>query len=96
MCVAQALKAVKEALYSLCHRFHLVAHKEFQIDKHLIVTRATRVNLLTHIAKLARKHQLHLRVDILNALLYHKLATLNALSNTLQRLKQHRKLATLK
>ena len=53
-----------------------MARKELQVYQYLVVTRTARVNLLAHVAQLARQHQLDLRVDILHAVFYHELATL--------------------
>ena len=87
--VAQLLQALKQSFGMLSHHSQLVTHKEFQIDQHLIVTRATRVNLFAHIAQLAGQHQLNLRVNILDTLLDHKFTALGRCVNLCQRFKQH-------
>lgn len=50
--------------------------EEFKVYQHLVVARASAVNLLAHVAKLARKHELHLRMNILYTVLNDKLAAL--------------------
>ena len=62
---AQLLQPVEEGLRIVCNLPQLVAQKEFQIDQHLIVPRAARVDLFSGVAQPAGKHQLDLRVDIL-------------------------------
>ena len=44
---------------------YLVAQEEFQVDQHLVVSRAARVDLLSDVAQPAGEQQLDLRVDIL-------------------------------
>ena len=65
-----------------------MARKELQVYQHLVVARTARMNLLAHVAQLAGEHQLHLRVNILDALLNDELATLADLIDVFQFLQQ--------
>ena len=67
---------VEKHLHALCHLHQLMTGEKFQVYKHLVVARTARMNLLTHIAQLARQHKFNLRVDVLDTLLNHELASL--------------------
>ena len=45
----------------------MTARKKLQIDEHLVVSAAPRMNFLAHVAQLAGEHQLHLRMNILHS-----------------------------
>ena len=51
---------VEEALHLLRNLHQLMAGKEFQINKHLIVAATAGMYLLAHIAKTARQQHLNL------------------------------------
>ncbi len=55
-----ALKRIKELLYSPGYITYIVKRKELEVDKHLIVTRASAMDLLAYIAEACRKQKLHL------------------------------------
>ena len=74
--VALLDQLVEEDLYAVGNFLQLMTGEELQVNQHLIVARTTRVDLLSHIAQTAGEDHLHLRVDILDTLFYHKLATL--------------------
>ena len=76
MLLAERYEAVEELLGVACNIAQLVAHKELQINQHLVVARASRVNLLAHVAELACEHKLHLRVYIFDTLLNDEVALL--------------------
>ena len=61
-----------------------MAGKELQVDEHLVVARTSAVDLLAHVAQLACEHELHLRVNILYAILDDKLAFLARVVDGLQ------------
>ena len=73
---AAALQGLEELVHKHHHLFQFMTDEELQVDKHLVVARATGMDFLTHIAQAAREQQLHLRVDVLDALLDDELATL--------------------
>ncbi len=59
------------------HILEFAAYEQAQVDQHLVVARAARVNFLAHVAKAAGEHQLHLRVHILDAVFNLESARLN-------------------
>ncbi len=62
----ELLQPVEEGPHVARHGLQLVAQEEFQIDQHLVVARASRVDLLAHVAQAARQQQFDLRVDVLD------------------------------
>ena len=75
---------VEESLHKPYYFLYLVAYKQLQVDKHLVVPRPSAVYLLAHVAETARKHQLDLRVNVLNAVLDGELSALACGVDTLQ------------
>ena len=68
-------KFVKERLGLLYYVAQSRSGEELQIDEHLVISGASGVDFLSHIAELARQHELHLRVDILHSVLNDEVAT---------------------
>ena len=66
-----------------------MAGEELQVYEYLVVARASRVYLLAHVAQFAGEHQFHLRVNVLDAFLYHELAPLALFINAFQLGQQH-------
>ena len=65
---------VEEGFSEFSHLLQLGTGKEFQVNKHLVVARTSAMNLLANVTQGTSQHQLHLRMDILDALFNHKLA----------------------
>ena len=63
------LQHVEETLDSLDDGLDLVAHVELEVDEHLVVAASARMDLLADVAQAAREDELHLAVDVLDALL---------------------------
>ena len=87
--LALLLQFCEEVVDGLGHEFQLMAGKQLQVHQHLVVARAAGVNFLAHVAKLPCQHQFYLRVDILDALLYHKLALDSLLVDAAQLFQEH-------
>ena len=75
---------VKQNLHAVDHLAQLMACEELQVNEHLVVARATRMDLLAHVAEALREHQLHLRVHILHAVLNNKLSAVGHVIDALQ------------
>ena len=67
--LAQLYQAVEQLLDGHTDIQQLVAHEQLEVDEHLIVARAARVNLLADVAELLGEHELDLRVHVLDTLL---------------------------
>ena len=74
--LALLLQLPEEGLYVLGHQLQLTACEELQVHQHLVVARTARVDFLAHIAQAARQQQLHLGVDIFDALFDGELSVL--------------------
>ena len=72
--IALSNEHFKEIFYRLGNLFELGTGKQFQVDQHLIVSGASAMNFLAHIAQFACQHQFDLRMNIFNAILNYKLA----------------------
>ena len=90
--LGELLQAIEEGANLGGDLLQLLAQEELQIDQHLVVARATRVNLLAHIAQAAGQQQLHLRVDILRLGLDAEVARLDLRGDLLQTTNEHLKL----
>ena len=74
--VALLYQLVKENLDGIHHFLEFMTGEQFQVDKHLVVTGTSAVYFLAHVAQFPGEHQLHLRMYVLHAVLYHELSTL--------------------
>ena len=90
--VALSYELVEKRL-SLFHNLaQCGAGEQFQVNQYLIVSGASAVYLLAHIAKGTRQQQLYLRVNVLDVVLNDKLPTLTQGVNLAQLLQQLRQL----
>ena len=64
---AQLLQPVEERAHRTGDLPQFVAQEQFEVHQHLIVARASRVDLLACVAEPPREHQLHLGVHVLRA-----------------------------
>ena len=81
---------IEEHLDAIGNLFQFVACKQLQVYQYLVVARTARMNLLAHIAELARQHQFYLRVDVLDALFDDEFAPLADGIDVLQLSQKHR------
>ena len=87
---AELLEPVEERLHVVGRLPQLVAQEELQVDQHLIVARAARVDLLAHVAQSAGEQQLDLRVDVLGVRLDFESAGRDLAGDRLQSGRQRR------
>ena len=74
--VALGYELVEESLCLLHYLAQSGAGEELQVNQYLVVSGASAVYLLAHIAQGAGQQQLHLRVNVLDVVLNDKLSTL--------------------
>ncbi len=82
--LTEVQKTLKQRVNILGKSTEFLAVEEFEVDKHLVVARTSRVNLLAHVAQSLGEHLLHLRVNVLNAVLDDKLTCLDFGSDVVQ------------
>ena len=80
---------IKKHFYGIYDFLQLLTREQLEVDQYLIIARATTVDFLSHVPKLAGEHQLHLGMNVLYAVLNDKLASLAAGIDNLQFLEQH-------
>ena len=72
--LALLLQRVEKAFGQPGNFLQAVTCEQLQVEQHLVVPRTSAVNLLAYIAQPTCQHQFHLRMYILDAFLYDKLA----------------------
>ena len=87
--VALLYEFIEQHLHGIGYLHQLVTRKQLQVHQHLVIARTSRVYLLAHVAKLAGKQHLHLRVYVLHAVLDGKLAPFAQFVDALQLAQQH-------
>ena len=87
--LAQRLETVEEPGDGVGYVAKLVAHEELEVDEHLVVARAPGVDFLSDVAEAGCQHELHLRVDILDAGFDCELASLDDSGNLAEGFQQH-------
>ena len=89
MAFALGLQRVEEGAHSESHLAELAAREELEVEQHLVVARAAAVYFLAHGAEPAGEHELHLRVHVLDAVLYDKAAVGGLAVNVAQLVQEH-------
>ena len=77
----QHLEIAEQGEHLAADRLQLVPQEELQVHEHLVVARASGVDLLAHFTQLAGEQQLHLRMDVLDVVFQGEIPGCDALGD---------------